>query len=187
VIRGVWFNERILGLPVNPPPPGIPAIDPDTRGTTTIRDQLDKHRADAKCAACHARIDPAGFALECFDVIGGMRTRYRSLGEGAPTSRVFPGGWRPGYKMGPPVNTGGKLPDGFEFKDIKELRQHLLRDPERIARNFVQQLVTYATGAEPDFGDRAGLAAIVAGSREKDYGIRTLIHRVAESDIFQKK
>ena len=83
VTRGVWVMERILGAPPPPPPPTVPAVEPDIRGATTIRQQLDKHRSLASCSACHAKIDPAGFALESFDVMGGWRTNYRALGETA--------------------------------------------------------------------------------------------------------
>jgi uncharacterized protein DUF1592/uncharacterized protein DUF1588/uncharacterized protein DUF1587/uncharacterized protein DUF1585/uncharacterized protein DUF1595/cytochrome c len=187
VIRGVWLNDRILGQPVPPPPPGVPAIDPDTHGATTIREQLEKHRADPVCAACHAKMDPAGFALESFDVIGGLRSRYRSLGAGDPTSRVFPGGWRPVYKMGPGVETGATLADGTSFKDINGLRQHLLADPDQIAYNFSQHLLIYATGTELTYGDRHELQRIVNESAKRGHGIRNLIHVIARSDLFQYK
>ena len=82
VLRGAWITERILGQPVPPPPPAVPAVEPDIRGATTIREQLDKHRTQATCSACHARIDPPGFALESFDVFGGWRDHYRALGDG---------------------------------------------------------------------------------------------------------
>ena len=68
VVRGVWMMERILGVDIPSPPSGVSAIEPDTRGATTIRKQLDKHRAVESCAVCHKRIDPVGFALESFDV-----------------------------------------------------------------------------------------------------------------------
>ena len=73
VVRGAFVNERLLGREIPPPPPGIPSVDPDTRGATTIREQLAKHRADASCAGCHATIDPPGFALESFADIDGFR------------------------------------------------------------------------------------------------------------------
>jgi len=62
IVRGVWILENILGTPPNPPPPDVEPIDPDIRGAQTIRDQLEKHRADAACAQCHRKIDPLGFA-----------------------------------------------------------------------------------------------------------------------------
>src|SRR5262249_8636909 len=87
VPRGAFVLDRLLGQPPAPPPPNIPAVEPDVRGATTIREQLDKHRSQAVCASCHAKIDPPGFALEEFDVIGGRRARYRSLGTGDPAPR----------------------------------------------------------------------------------------------------
>ena len=76
VLRGAWAIENLLGIHVPPPPP-VPAVEPDLTGATTLRQQLDKHRNDVSCASCHSKIDPAGFALESFDAIGGWRDRYR--------------------------------------------------------------------------------------------------------------
>lgn len=80
VIRGAWITERILGVEIPPPPSGVDAVEPDTRGATTIREQLDRHREVESCNACHEKFDPAGFALENFDVVGGWRDRYRAIG-----------------------------------------------------------------------------------------------------------
>src|SRR5262249_25756095 len=80
VVRGVFILDRILGTPTPPPPKDVSAVEPDIRGTTTIRDQLAKHRSIESCAVCHTRIDPPGYALESFDVIGGWRENYRVLG-----------------------------------------------------------------------------------------------------------
>ena len=76
VLRGAWAIENLLGIHVPPPPP-VPAVEPDLTGATTLRQQLDKHRNDASCASCHSKIDPPGFALESFDAIGGWREWYR--------------------------------------------------------------------------------------------------------------
>src|SRR2546421_12335834 len=83
VIRGHWITERILGIETPPPPPTVKAIEPDIRGAVTIRQQLDRHRADPTCASCHRNIDPPGFALESFDIMGGWRDRYRAFAENA--------------------------------------------------------------------------------------------------------
>ena len=100
VIRGAWVLDRILGTPPPPPPPDVEPLVPDIRGATTIRQQLAKHRNVPACASCHAKIDPAGFALESFDVIGGWRENYRVVGggkeqrpEGGPRRRAP--GWAP--------------------------------------------------------------------------------------------
>ena len=84
VLRGHWITERILGLETPPPPPSVEAVEPDIRGAVTIRQQLDKHRADASCASCHRKMDPPGFALESFDVMGGYRERYRAVSDKVP-------------------------------------------------------------------------------------------------------
>ena len=78
VMRGAWVLDRILGTPPPKPPENIAALEPDIRGATTIREQLAKHRQIESCASCHVKIDPPGFALESFDVIGGWRDRYRT-------------------------------------------------------------------------------------------------------------
>ena len=80
VLRGVWVMERMLGVPRLPPPPNIPAVEPDATGATTIRQMIEMHRADDACAACHNKMDPYGLALESFDPIGGFRDRYRLSG-----------------------------------------------------------------------------------------------------------
>src|SRR6185312_2488417 len=79
VIRGHWITERILGIETPPPPPTVKAIEPDIRGAVTIRQQLDKHRADPSCASCHRVMDPSGFALESVDVMRAFRERYRAV------------------------------------------------------------------------------------------------------------
>ena len=71
VLRGKWIMERILGYEIPPPPP-VAAVEPDIRGAVTIRQQLAKHRDNASCAACHSKMDPPGFALESFDVMGAL-------------------------------------------------------------------------------------------------------------------
>src|SRR4029077_2124112 len=80
VTRGAWVLDRILGMPPPRPPENVAALEPDIRGATTIREQLAKHRQVAMCAGCHTKIDPPGFALESFDVIGGYRENYRTTG-----------------------------------------------------------------------------------------------------------
>src|SRR5207344_2920422 len=77
VKRGVWVAERLLGIPIPPPPPNIEPVDPDTRGAKTLREQLALHSSQGTCQNCHAKFDPYGFALESFDVMGAFRATYR--------------------------------------------------------------------------------------------------------------
>src|SRR5207248_10760429 len=119
VLRGAWVLDRILGTPPSPPPDGVAALEPDIRGATTIREQLAKHRAVPSCATCHSKIDPPGFALESFDVIGGWRTHYRTSGNG---KTVLVDGRRMPYLQGPKVDPADVLADGRPFADIDELK-----------------------------------------------------------------
>jgi mono/diheme cytochrome c family protein len=187
VIRGGFVMERLLGETIPPPPPNVPAIEPDTQGATTIRALLERHRADAACAGCHRKMDPAGFALESFDPIGGWRERYRSQGKGDPAPAPLFDGQKPTFRLGPPVDASGTLADGSRFADFEAFRRLLLADPERLARAFTAQLVTYATGAEPSYADRPEIDAIVKGTVSEGHGIRSLVHAVARSRLFVEK
>ena len=151
ILRGAWVLDRILGTPPPKPPVDVEAVEPDIRGATTIREQLAKHRQVAACAGCHAKIDPPGFALENFDVIGGWREHYRSIGDGEP---VTVDGRRMRYQNGPPVDAADVLPDGRRFRNIDEYKQLLLADKDQLARALAEKLLTYATGAPPTTADR---------------------------------
>ena len=187
VTRGAWVLDRIYGQPASLPPPNVPAIEPDLRGATTIREQLDKHRNIAACASCHRMIDPPGFALENFDVIGGWRERYRSLGNGDPVGRTFKDDRPVRYTLGPEIDSSGTAPDGTAFRDINDFRRILLAQKEQLARNMVRRLLVYSTGAGIQFADRAVVEDILARCRESGYGLRTMIHEVVQSDVFQSK
>ena len=187
VLRGVWIMERILGDPPPPPPPGVPAVEPDTRGATTIRQQLDKHRSIASCASCHNKIDPPGFALESFDVVGAWRDRYRSTDEGQPVQGYGKNGFAFTFRHGQPVDTSGKLADGQTFQNVAELKRALLKDERQIARNLVRQLIAYATGTPAGFADRAEVERILDASQGSHYGVRTLIENVVQSPLFTHK
>jgi hypothetical protein len=188
VQRGAWVMERILGKPPEPPPPNLPVIEPDIRGATTIRAQLDKHRTQASCAACHAKIDPAGFALESFDVMGGFRDHYRANGGAGP---LVPGfghnGQKFAFHVGQPVDPSGQLPDGRQFQDIDSLKKLLLADPRQLARNLVSQLTVYGTGAPVRFGDRPEVEKILDRAAGGGYGVRDLVRQLVLSDLFQTK
>jgi hypothetical protein len=184
VKRGVWVMDRLLNDPAPPPPPGISAVDPDTRGTTTVREQLDKHRADTNCAECHAKIDPTGFALEAFDPIGGLRDRYRSNGQGDEPPEKGKTDWRVQYKLGPKVDPSGTLTDGRSFTGPNDLNVLLTNDPARLARAFIAHLSRYATGTEVSFADRAEIRRIVAQTKTNGYGLRSLLHALAQSPLF---
>ncbi len=188
ILRGKWVLEKIVGTPPAPPPPNVGAIEPDIRGATTIRQQLEKHKAIAECASCHKHIDPPGFALESFDVIGGWREFYRAsdhkLAKGRAPLPNYPEHqvWR-----GPDVEIGGTTPQGREFKNIDDYKALLLEDKEQLARNLARQLLVFATGADVQFADREVVQSIAARTRERNYGLRSLVHEVVQSPAFLTK
>jgi hypothetical protein len=185
VKRGVWVMDRLLNAPAPPPPPGISQIDPDTRGATTVREQLDRHRSDANCAACHAKIDPAGFALESFDPIGGLRERYRSNGGGEDPPEKGRTVWKIQYKLGPKVDPTGALADGRAFENVSALNRLLAGDQERLAGAFVAHLSRYATGTDVGYADRAEIRRIVESTRAGGCRLRALVHALGTSRLIQ--
>ncbi len=180
--------ENILGQPTPPPPSNVPAVEPDIRGATTLREQLARHRNEESCAVCHDKLDPAGFALESFDVIGGWRKNYRTLGDGE----------RPGfsqhpityawirYRIGLPVDATGKTSDGQSFGDIREFKQLLLRQKNSIATGLTEKLLTYVLGRRVGFSDRQDIQKLVESSARNDYGFRSLIHEIVQSEMFRR-
>ncbi len=200
VLRGVWVLERILGIHLQPPPPNIPAVEPDASGANTIRELVEQHRAAKECAGCHDLMDPPGLALENFDVIGTWRENYRAGGrpklvkvEGEPKKQLEPHldilttrGDRKQIRLGGEVDASGILKDGRQFEDINAFRDLLHEDPELLAKNLARQLTIYATGKGYRFTDRKVIDDIVAQTKDSDYGVRSLIDAVVLSPIFRQ-
>ena len=187
VLRGAWVLKKILGQPPTPPPPGTGMIEPDTRGATTVREQLAKHRNSETCAGCHAKIDPPGFALECFDVIGGFRDRYRSQDKGDQTTVKNSRNKRQYIKLGLAVDATGELADGRTFAGIQDFKKLLLGQSDQVLSALTEKIVIYSTGAGIGYADRPAVAAIAEKVKRQGGGLRTLIHEVVQSPIFQTK
>ena len=201
VVRGVWVMENILGRKPLPPPADAGSIDPDTRGSTTVREQLAKHQSNESCASCHRQIDPPGFALECFDPAGQWREFYRTH-DGvdeiktrrpqpkASTSQPLKGRDVLGpvtFLPGKPVDATGGLLTGGKFDGPPQFKKLLLQEPHVVTRCLVGKLVTFATGKAVDAGDLLALDAIAADAAAHDHGLRSLIHAVIQSDLFRSK
>lgn len=186
--RGVWLLEQIVGRPPSPPPPDVAAVQPDIRGATTLREQIEKHRDLPACAACHAKIDPPGFALESYDVLGGFRARYRtpSRGEGVKGSLEHLPNYPERKKVWlvSAVDPSGVTADGQAFADLVAFKRILLADQEQLARTLARKLMTYATGADRQFADRAVLDQLVAVTKANGHGVRSLIHALVQSRAF---
>jgi hypothetical protein len=190
VIRGAWLSDRILGQPVPPPPANVPAVEPDIRGTKTIRDQLARHREVATCAACHEKMDPLGFALESYDVIGAWRERYRISPERGQRAEYMPlvvNQREMRVAMGPRVDAADVLADGRRFSDLAELKQLLLADPDTIVSGLTRKLLIYATGHGLELTDEPVVNGVVRDLKTQNDGLRSLIHAIVQSPTFQTK
>jgi hypothetical protein len=133
-------------------------------------------------------MDPPGFALESFDVMGARRDRYRAVAENVkPEPGYGMNGQAFAFHYGPPVDSAGGLPDGRTFRDITEFKRLILSDEESIARNLAKQLMAFATGAPVRFSDRAELEQILQRASARQYGVRTLVEEIVRSELFQTK
>jgi hypothetical protein len=178
VLRGVWVLENILGKSTPPPPPNVGGIEPDIRGATTIREQLDKHRHVESCSVCHRKIDPPGFALESFDPIGDYRENYLRW-----HATNVEKGWG-NVEQGARVDPSGKLASGQAFADIRQFKKLLVERQDDFARRLTEKLLTYGLGREMGFSDRDAVAGIIKEADLHGQGLRSLIHAIVESETF---
>lgn len=174
VHRGAWLSEAILARTPPPPPPNVDPLEPVAadQPKTTIRAQLEAHRTNRTCAACHAKIDPLGLAFENFDAIGRWRDTERVEG---------------GIGDNPPVDASGSFPDGKTFAGPAEFKTLLAENQDRLARAFVEQLATYALRRVMTVDDVHQLHAIAASAEADDYRIADLVRALVKSELFRKR
>jgi hypothetical protein len=163
VKRGAWVLENILGTPPPPPPPNVPELDAK-QGVepVTLRQRLERHREDKTCAACHAKIDPLGFAFEKYDAVGAFREKDGNVD----------------------IDASGKLPDGSIIDGVVELRAKLLEDKDAFTRFLAERMLTYALGRGVDYYDRRAIDQIVSDVAHDDYKFSRLVTEIATSDPF---
>ena len=178
VLRGVWLAQNIFGRAPPEPPNDVPAIEPDTRGATTIREQIEKHTRDVKCASCHRDIDPLGFALENFDAIGQWREHYPIFTKINGTVE---------HRDGYPVDSHGILPDGTKLANVVDLKAYLTANIDLFSRCLAEKLLVYATGRELSYADQRIIDQIVTQVKAKGNGTRDLIKAIVGSDAFRVK
>jgi len=167
VQRGKWILENLLGTPPPPPPPDVPELKAAPHGKLlTMREQMQVHRANAVCAACHSRMDPIGFALENFDAVG----RWRADDAGSQ------------------IDASGKLPDGTAFDGPAGLRDLLLtRYRDDFVRTATEKLLTYALGRGVAYYDAPAVRAIDREAARDNYRISSWILAVVKSAPFQMR
>lgn len=189
ILRGVWLLENVFGMPTPPPPDDVPAISPNTSGTTTLRQTIEAHRADESCARCHDLIDPLGLVLENFDPVGRWRDHYpvyRQPANATPKEEFYKEIGK-GTTQGPPVDAKGALLDGTQLHDVTDLKRYLQEHIDLFARCLTEKLLVYATGRPMSFGDRRVIDEIVADRNQDRNGLRDLVEAIVQSEAFRVK
>jgi hypothetical protein len=166
VLRGKWVLDNLLAAPPPDPPANVPRLDESTVGVSgSLRKQLEAHRTNVTCAACHVRMDPLGFGLENFDAVGAWRTEDGSF----------------------PIDASGALPDGRSFDGPVELKSVLREDRDAFTRCLTEKLLTYALGRGLERHDRRTVGAIADKVRDDGYRFSTLAVEIARSLPFQRR
>ncbi len=164
VLRGKWILENVLNTPPPPPPPGVGSID--AKGgplSGTMRQQMEKHRANPMCAACHTRMDPLGFALENYNAIGQWRAQ----------------------DAGQTIDASGHLPGGKEFSGSAEMKAILASNQKAFAECLTEKLMIYALGRGLEGYDRTATKKIVSALAANDYKFSSLITGIVQSVPFR--
>jgi hypothetical protein len=169
VLRGAWIMERILGTPPATPPPNVPDLNAAATGgkPTTVREKTEIHRRNPTCAACHAVMDPLGFALENFDTVG----QFHSVD---PQSRQ-------------PIDTAATLPDGTQIAGPEDLHKALAARGDQLAQIITEKLMTYAVGRHLDYRDMPTIRRIVRTAAADDYHFEDIVLGVVNSDAFRRR
>jgi hypothetical protein len=166
VIRGKYVLQEILGTPPAPPPPDVPPLDEAAVGTSlSLRQQMEKHRANAVCASCHSKMDPLGFGLENYDAIGKWRTLDGRF----------------------PVDSSGTLPNGKSFATPAEMRAALASLLPQFARALVEKLMIYALGRGIAPYDRRAIDQITGRLEAEGYPFQTAIYEIVRSAPFEMR
>lgn len=167
ISRGAWLLDVIFNDPPAPPPNDIPPL-PQTGDDShlTIRERFAKHRESPTCASCHSRIDPLGFALENFDVIGQ---------------------WRDQYENKRPVDASGTLMRKYEFKGIVDFKDTLVKEEKRFAKAFTAHLLRFALSRELSPAESLVVDDIVQKTAKDSYRLKSIIREVILTDGFLQK
>lgn len=167
VLRGKWILETLLGAPPPPPPADVPELDEEVnlKQPKTLRDKLELHRERSECAVCHDRIDPLGFGLSNYDVLG----KYRLIDGG---------------KF---INNRGQLPDGTEFRGPQGLKQALLARKDQFAEHLTAKMMGFALGRGLRDEDYCVVSEIVEELKADEYRAHALIWGIVRSVPFRYK
>jgi hypothetical protein len=165
VLRGKWLLDAILGTPAPPPPANVLELEEvhSDQAPATLRARLERHRANPVCASCHDKIDPLGFALENFDVLGRWRTE----------------------DGGQPLDTSGTLPDGTKLNGPEELKNVVLERKHLFVRNLTSKMLGYALGRGLTLEEHCTVDEIVKRLEADEYRAQTLVREIVMSVPFR--
>jgi len=170
ITRGSWVSSVIFNDPPEPPPDNVPDLkaDDDTLQAEglTVRQKLKQHSSNAKCAGCHKKIDPLGFALENYDLLGR---------------------WRDNYRTGLPVDASGKLFGKHDFKDVVGFKDAVLAEKDVFAKAFIKHVLSYGLGRQLTLADRIAAEEIAKASKKDDYKMRAIIKNIVIHPIFTQR
>jgi mono/diheme cytochrome c family protein len=163
VKRGKWILDNMLAAPPPPPPPDVPALQEKHDGRQlTAREQLELHRKNPACAACHVKMDPLGFSLENFDAVGAFRQK----------------------DAGQPIDVSARMPDGTQFAGLTGLQGILMARKDEFTEAFTERLLTYALARGISARDMPSVRSIARGAAADGYHIQTIIRGIVTSDPF---
>lgn len=182
ILRGAWISKNIVGTPLSPPPESVPALEPEHGEAETLKEQIDQHKSNKTCYACHKSIDPYGFALESFDASGEWRERYKIKQAHKSTFQYSPKGY---FKVGVPVDASGEI-GADKFKNIFGLKKVLLSNERKIAYNFAKKFFEYARGGKPKLEQRLDLWDFL-GKAEENVRLKNIVTEVLISALNEAK
>ena len=167
VLRGKWILETLLGTPPPPPPPGVPELDDESTTATAgnLRQRLEQHRDNPNCSSCHASLDPLGFGLENFDVLGRWRDK----------------------ENGVPIDAAGSLPDGRTFNGPEELKMILMQRKDQFLKHLTVKMLGFALGRGLTAEDQCSVNEIADAVAKDDYKMQTLVIQIVQSAPFRYK
>ena len=170
ITRGSWVSSVIFNDPPKPPPDDIPDLIADDSTLKeqglTVRQKLKQHSKDVQCSGCHQKIDPLGFALENFDLLGR---------------------WRDNYRTGIKVDASGKLFGKHSFEDVVGFKDAILAEKDVFANAFIRHLLSFALGRELTLTDRIAADEITRASKQDNYQMREIIKHTVLHPIFNLK
>ena len=165
VSRGLWVLDNLLGMPPPPPPGNVPDLEEagDDGRKRSMREQMEIHRRNPACAACHVRMDPLGFAMEQFDPIGKWRTTSAGL----------------------PIDPSAAFPDGTRIDGVKGVRTLVSSRRDQYVETFTAKLLTYALGRLVDYRDQPAIRKIAREAAAQDYRWSAIISGIVKSAPFR--